>query len=69
MSLLGYDIFNGMGGYTDVNPSVLEAGKVSRLPRTLGEAIKALESDKVLLEHLGAPLVTAICAIRKVGTL
>ncbi|CAM6017251.1 unnamed protein product [Sphagnum balticum] len=49
----------------DVNPSVLEAGKVSRLPRTLGEAIKALESDKVLLEHLGAPLVTAICAIRK----
>ncbi|CAM6039601.1 unnamed protein product [Sphagnum compactum] len=49
----------------DVNPSVLEPGKVSRLPRTLGEAIKALESDKVLLEHLGAPLVTAICAIRK----
>jgi glutamine synthetase len=51
----------------DVNPSVLEAGKVSRLPSTLGQAVKALEADKVLWEHLGTPLVTAICAIRKVG--
>jgi glutamine synthetase len=49
----------------DVNPSVLEAGKVSRLPSTLGQAVKALEADKVLWEHLGTPLVTAICAIRK----
>jgi len=54
-------------GYIDVNPSVLEAGKVSRLPSTLGQAVKALEADKVLWEHLGTPLVTAICAIRKVG--
>ncbi len=54
-------------GYVDVNPSILEAGKVSRLPSTLGQAVKALEADKVLWEHLGTPLVTAISAIRKVG--
>jgi glutamine synthetase len=50
-----------------VNPSELEAGSVKALPRSLAEAVAALEADSVLRKGLGEPLVKAVLAVRKVS--
>ena len=39
---------------------------VRRLPGSLEEAVAALESNSVLRESLGAPLMVAVVAVRKV---
>lgn len=49
----------------EVNPDEL-AGKIEALPRSLVEAVTALEGDSVLRDVLGEPLVKAVIAIRKV---
>lgn len=49
----------------EVNPSELEAGSVKALPRSLAEAVAALEADSVLRKGLGEPLVKAVLAVRK----
>ena len=51
-----------------MNPDEL-AGKIEALPRSLVEAVTALEEDSVLREVLGEPLVKAVIAIRKVRTI
>lgn len=51
----------------EVNPSELEAGSVKALPRSLAEAVAALEADSVLRKGLGEPLVKAVLAVRKVS--
>jgi glutamine synthetase len=48
---------------TDVEEVVKES--VRLLPGALEEAVAALEGDKVLHESIGAPLVSAITAVRK----
>lgn len=45
---------------------MLDKETVRRLPGSLEEAIAALESNSVLCESLGAPLVVAVAAVRKV---
>jgi len=49
----------------EVNPDEL-AGKIEPLPKSLVEAVTALEADSVLRQVLGEPLVKAVIAIRKV---
>jgi glutamine synthetase len=49
---------------TEVNPDEL-SGKIQALPRSLVEAVVPLESDSVLRDVLGEPLVKAVIAIRK----
>ena len=49
-----------------MNPDEL-VGKIEALPRSLIEAVTALEGDFVLRDVLGEPLVKAVIAIRRVG--
>lgn len=52
--------------FSEVNPDEL-ADKIEALPKSLVEAVGALEADSVLRQVLGEPLVKAVIAIRKVS--
>lgn len=51
--------------WSDTKVEELDKESVRLLPGALEEAAAALESNKVLHESLGTPLVTAIVAVRK----
>jgi glutamine synthetase len=63
---VNHNFFTGVC-IAEVNPSELEAGSVKALPRSLAEAVAALEADSVLRKGLGEPLVKAVLAVRKVS--
>lgn len=50
---------------SDINPADV-AATLKRLPKTLSEAVEALEKDQVLHDLLGQKLVVAINGVRKV---
>ncbi|MCI0879456.1 MAG: glutamine synthetase, partial [Chloroflexi bacterium] len=60
----------GEGLRVDVDPATLSADQlaargIQRLPSNLGEAIAALENDRVLLDALGPTLAGSYLAIRR----
>ncbi len=57
------DSFAGDPG--DLGEVELQRAGIPRLPRTLGEALAALESDSVLAEALGADLYRSFVAVRR----
>lgn len=50
--------------WSDIDVEELDKESVKLLPGSLEKAVAALESNKVLHECIGVPLVTAIAAVR-----
>lgn len=53
------------GDPVNVDPATLPAGRVSRLPTTLDEALDALEADDVLMHALGPLRASAYLAVKR----